>query len=302
MVKKVLVTGAAGFVGRYVAKEFSKVGAEVVGIGRGKFPDFKAWGVSEWHEADISMEALTEFAGKPDIIIHCAGGASVGYSVEYPRQDFCLTVDATSALLDYVRIYSPESRLVYPSSAAVYGQVSSEPIQEISQTSPISPYGIHKLMAENLCKMYADRYGLSISIMRLFSIYGAGLRKQLLWDACNKISENNFSFFGTGKETRDWLHVLDVAKLLLVAADHANQLCPVMNGGSGVGVSVEKVLRMLMHGLKCQQSPIFSSEAKSGDPDTLISNSTLLRELGWSPCMNLEDGIAAYVEWYQQCH
>jgi UDP-glucose 4-epimerase len=299
--KTVLVTGAAGFIGRYVAKEFSDHGYDVAGMGWGKFPDHQIWGISCWHECEVTLETLCAFADKPDVIVHCAGGSSVGYSVEYPRQDFCLTVDATSYVLEYIRLHSPLSRLLYPSSAAVYGQVNTVPISEHEPTCPISPYGVHKLMAEQLCQMYARRYGLSVAIVRLFSVYGDGLRKQLLWDACNKVSKGDLTFFGTGKEIRDWLHASDVAQLLTVAEKCASQSCPVINGGTGIGVNVETVLQLLMHAMGCQQAPVFSSTIKEGDPDALVSDITSASQLGWSPTIQLQTGIAAYVDWYKRC-
>ena len=97
MVKQqVLITGAAGFIGRHVAREYSNQGWKVVGIGRGDFFDYKSYGVSEWHRCDISLVTLCEFGGKPDVIIHCAGGASVGFSVDNPAADFDSTVRVTS--------------------------------------------------------------------------------------------------------------------------------------------------------------------------------------------------------------
>ena len=300
MNRKVLITGAAGFVGRYVAKEFSDNGFEVVGVGWGKFPDYGSWGLSAWYEAEISMETLCEFAGKPDVIVHCAGGSSVGYSVEHPRQDFCLTVDTTSYVLEYIRLYSPASRLVYPSTAAVYGQIESIPISENAPLSPISPYGVHKLMAESLCRLYSKNYHINVSIVRLFSIYGEGLRKQLLWDACRKFSDGVSDFFGTGEEVRDWLHVQDAARLLTLAADHASDECLVVNGGSGVGVAVKDILQTLSSSMVLDCLPEFTSKIKEGDPDVMEADILNARSWGWAPKKDWQSGVSDYAAWYLQ--
>ncbi len=296
----VLVTGACGFIGRHVARYFSNNGYEVAGLGWGKFPDHAQWGVTRWYEAQVSLETLCEFAGKPDVIVHCAGGSSVGDSIEHPRHDFGLTVDATSNLLEFVRLYTPESRVVYPSSAAVYGQVQKVPICESDSLNPVSPYGVHKRMAESLCQMYSMRFGVHVAIVRLFSIYGAGLRKQLLWDACNKFSSGNSEFFGTGNEVRDWLHVEDVAELLFLAARYADD-SPVLNGGAGAGVAIKDILSCVGHCFEPNMVPHFSSRQKEGDPDTYIADISKASGWKWAPSIDWHEGITSYVEWYKQC-
>lgn len=298
---KVLITGAAGFVGRYVAKAYAEHGYSVVGMGWGKFPDYETWGLSAWHEAEVSLESLGEYAGKPDVIVHCAGGASVGNSVEHPRQDFCQTVDATSHVLEFIRLHSPETRLVYPSSAAVYGQVKTSPISESSVYNPVSPYGTHKMMAEQLCQMYANRYDISVAVVRLFSIYGDGLRKQLLWDACNKLSQGNGDFFGTGEEIRDWLHVSDAAQLLFTANQYTSVACPVVNGCTGKGVKVKDVLKLVCDGLGVACSLKFSSAPKDGDPNVLVGDVAKVTSWTWQPEVDIAVGILSYCKWYQSC-
>ena len=299
--KRVLITGAAGFVGRYVAKEFSKQGYDVIGMGWGKFPDYADWELSAWYEAEVSLEMLCEYANQPDVIVHCAGGASVGNSVQRPRQDFCQTVDATSHVLEYIRLHSPQTKLIYPSSAAVYGNVKASPIAESTPYNPVSPYGVHKMMAEQLCQLYASRYELSIAVVRLFSIYGEGLRKQLLWDACNKLSVGETSFFGSGEEIRDWLHVSDAARLLCLASEQASSLYTVVNGGSGKGVKVKDILHCLCDAMNVEKELVFSSVQKDGDPNVLLADHTMALSWGWSSQLELKQGISSYVQWFKQC-
>ena len=298
MHRKILVTGAAGFIGRHISKEFAWNKCKVIGMGWGNFPEHEAWGISTVHECEVSLETLCEFADKPDVIVHCAGGASVGYSVDHPKQDFALTVDTTSSVLEYIRLYSPNTKLVYPSSAAVYGQVSSEPIQEKNYLEPVSPYGTHKLFAESLCRMYAENYGLLISIVRFFSIYGEGLRKQLLWDACCKFTKGRHDFFGSGEEIRDWLHVHDATKLLYLAEAHASNQCVIVNGGAGRGVKVKNILRRIALSLGTEAVPEFTSEKKAGDPDALVANISSAQTWDWEPQVSWEKGVDDYAKWF----
>ncbi len=301
MTNTVLVTGAAGFIGRHVAREFANRGWQVIGMGRGNWLDWQSFGISTWHCCEVTLEELVKRAGQPDVIVHCAGGASVGFSVEEPYQDFIKTVDTMAQVLEFIRKHSPDTKLVYPSSAAVYGQVTQLPIVEESPLNPVSPYGVHKKMAESLCKLYAHQYGVSVAIVRLFSIYGAGLNKQLLWDACQKFAHGDSVFFGTGEEIRDWLHVDDVANLLFIAADKTTTQCPVANAGSGLGVSVKDILQQLGDQLGCTNDAVFSSKAKAGDPNAYIADIAAARAWQWVPAISWRAGVADYVNWYKQC-
>lgn len=296
--KQILITGAAGFIGRHVAAEYAKRGMRVVGIGRGGWTDWRHYGISSWHRCEVTLDSLVEYAGTPDVIVHCVGGASVGFSVQEPYQDFIQTVQTMAQMLEFMRLYAPQARLVYPSSAAVYGQVEQLPISEDSPLQPISPYGVYKQMAEDLCQLYARQYHLFMAVVRLFSVYGEGLRKQLLWDACCKLQQGKSEFFGTGEEIRDWLHIADAAKLIALAAEHASSECPVLNGGSGEGVSVKSVLQHLSEQLGSNLQPRFSSEQKEGDPTAYIANIKIAQQFGWMPEIDWRKGVADYAKWF----
>lgn len=297
----VLITGAAGFIGRHVVREFADKGWHVIGLGRGDWLDWRDYGLAAWHSTDVRLDSLLEYAGKPDALVHCAGGASVGFSVDQPAVDFDLTVRTTSLVLEFIRVHSPSTRLVYPSSAAVYGQVKILPIIEETPLSPVSPYGLHKQMAEALCQLYASQFGVSVAIVRLFSIYGTGLRKQLLWDACRKLQQRECEFFGTGEEVRDWLHVEDAAKLLFAAIQNAASTCPVVNAGSGLGVPVKEILRHVSNQFGFGITPKFSSKSKVGDPNAYIADISKVSAWNWEPEINWHEGVAEYVDWYKKC-
>jgi len=298
---KVLITGAYGFIGRHVAREYSSRGWHVTGIGHGEWSNWHDYGLTEWHKADVTLDSLLTLSNYPDVIIHCAGGASVGFSVEQPAIDFDLTVRTTSNVLEFIRLYSPSTKLVYPSSAAVYGQVEALPITEDMPLNPVSPYGTHKQMSEILCQLYSRQYNLSVAIVRMFSIYGPELRKQLLWDACQKLHQDDYAFFGTGEEIRDWLHVDDVSKLLYVASQNATVDCPVVNAGKGMGVKVKNILEQLCGQYESNIKPTFSSTFKPGDPNAYISDISKASAWGWTPLVNWQEGISEYVDWYNKC-
>ncbi len=299
MSKISLVTGAYGFIGRHVARQMAADGWRVIGLGHGAWTkeEWEAWGVDEWHTAEITLENLITYAVEPDVIVHCAGSGSVGFSMTHPYQDFQRTVATTLAVLEYARLHAPKAKISYPSSAGVYGVADKLPIAESDPLSPASPYGVHKRMSEDLCKSYAKNFGITVAMTRLFSVYGVGLRKQLLWDASQKINNDENEFFGSGEEIRDWLHVEDAASLLIAAAEHASAKCPVVNGGSGVGVTVKEVLTDLFACFERSDAPKFSGIVRSGDPLGYQADIAQASSWGWQPAKDRKQSIAEYVTW-----
>jgi UDP-glucose 4-epimerase len=301
MTSTVLVTGAFGFLGRHVARACAQAGQTVRGIGHGSWTrvEWRAWGLSEWHDADLTLEAIVSYGGEPDLILHCAGSGSVGFSLSHPSQDFDRTVVTTREVLEYVRFHCPRTRIVLPSSASVYGNAAQVPIPVTAPLKPVSPYGVHKQMAEELCLCYARHFGISIAIVRLFSVYGIGLRKQLIWDAFTKLSRGQAVFGGTGKETRDWLHVDDAARLLLAAGSTTGESPLIINGATGTGVPTRQIVDTIARAFGCADRVEFSGSSRPGDPVHLVADMAGLETLDWRPSRNLAVELAACVDWFK---
>jgi UDP-glucose 4-epimerase len=300
--RTVLVTGANGFLGRHVSRSAARHGDRVIGIGHGDWTEetWRTWGLAEWHELDVTVASLVAHAGTPDLVVHCAGSSSVGFSFENPAQDFDRTVGTTIEVLEHIRTTTPGTALVYPSSAAVYGRVSELPIIETHQLDPISPYGVHKKMAEDLCRSYAGQFGIRVAIVRLFSAYGVELRKQLLWDACRKAMAGDLRFAGNGRETRDWVNAEDVAGLLLLAGDHAAPDAPTVNGATGQEVAIEEILGVLFEALGTTGQPEFTGAGRPGDPERYAGDPSRARGWGWSPRRSWAEGVREYARWFRE--
>lgn len=302
----VWVTGAHGFIGRVLCSKLKALGYLVGGIGHGAWPqsEFKKVGIDSWVNGDIStgnLQLLRSNLGVPDIIFHLAGGSSVGAAIAQPKEDFNKTVGATVEVFEWIRENQVDTRVVAVSSAAVYGGTHKGPIDVSAQLIPYSPYGQHKLMMENLCRSYGDSYGISSVIGRLFSVYGAGLKKQLLWDLCVKAENEStrIELGGTGEEIRDWLHVNDAVNSLIHLASFASPSCKVFNLGSGTGTSVLNIAKLLISFFPISggqvKSITFTGKARPGDPFSLIASDPLRLDV---PGMELARGIQDYVHWY----
>lgn len=298
----ILVTGANGFLGRHVSRIAAQQGNLVIGLGHGDWAEetWRDWGLSAWHELDVTLASLVAHASRPDLIVHCAGSSSVGFSFDNPAQDFERTVGTTLEVLEFMRTCAHDTALVYPSSAAVYGNANVLPIVEESPLAPISPYGVHKMIAEDLCRSYGRTFGLSVAIVRIFSAYGIGLRKQLLWDASRKALAGDFRFAGSGQETRDWVNAEDIARLLLIAGDNAGSETPIVNGASGTEVANQSILELLFESLGANRGPEFTGHARSGDPDRYAGDPARASAWGWAPRRPWQEGVREYARWYRE--
>lgn len=298
---RVLVTGAHGFLGRHVASYFKSNGYEVIGMGHGQWdsvnPD--AYGIDQWIGAEIEYRSLSKITRKLDCVVHCAGGSSVGSSIMAPHVEFERTVSSTINVLEYIRIKQPSARLVLPSSAAVYGEVEDKQICESEPLAPVSPYGFYKKITEELCDSYSRNFNLSVSVIRYFSIYGVGLKRQLIWDACKKLSAGNQEaiFYGTGEETRDWINVGDAVALIYLAA-HVCDKYIVVNGGSGNRMTVLDILKNIKILVGSRTKIIMNGEKKEGDPMYYWANIEKQQSYGWRLQKDLENGLKEFTRWF----
>jgi UDP-glucose 4-epimerase len=303
----VWVTGANGFIGRYLARALADAGHVVHGIGHGAVSELEKQrlGLATWLNGEIDASSLNELAaayGRPDRVFHLAGGSSVGLSIAHPLEDFSRTVACSARLLEWIRVSAPECYVMVASSAAVYGTDHGGRIREDASLAPMSPYGEHKMMMEQLCRSYAMSFGIRSTIVRLFSVYGQNLRKQLLWDICCRLrsGERSLVLGGTGNEVRDWTEVRDVVRLLRKIGElPPPATCRVMNGGSGLGTTVAGIAGILTRHWGCDVSLRYSGIVRAGDPFSLLADDATLSSLPFDWQIPVDRGVADYVSWFK---
>jgi UDP-glucose 4-epimerase len=272
-----LVTGHRGFLGSHVVAQLEAAGMDVVGAGR---PD-----------VEIPSPAFTVLLerARPDLVVHCAGPASVPASLEQPELDRTGAVDVLRALLERL----DGSRLLLVSSAAVYGDPERLPVDEDSPLSPVSPYGRHRVQAERL----AAESGVPLAIARVFSAYGEGLRRQVLWDVARRaLAGGPVELSGNGTETRDFIHAHDVARAVAAIASGSAFEGEVVNVGTGVETSIAHLAELITAELGVADAR-FTGVGRPGDPTRWCADITRLRRLGFEPMIPIEGGAAAYARW-----
>lgn len=300
MNKKILITGAKGFLGSNVSKYFKNLGYETYGIGHGglSIEESQNIGLDYWKKDDISIQSISEFDQKFDLIVHCGGSGSVGFSVKHPYDDFRKTVDGTLEVLEYMRLYNKKAHFIYPSSPAVQGEHPNTPMKEEYVGKPTSPYGYHKKIAEDLCQSYSEKYDLKVSVIRLFSVYGKGLKKQLLWDAYHKIKDakDKVTFWGIGEETRDFIHIDDVLSIIIKLLNNDNKFI-ILNGGTGDKHTIKDVVELIRNLVNPKINIKFNNQVNIGNPIYYWADLEKLKRYDFEANIKLEDGIKSFISW-----
>lgn len=283
------VTGAAGFIGARVARRFRMAGWRVVEIGRG------ARDVDCTIDRGVLRQVINE-RGVPSAVYHAAGVGTVRHAEAEPKGAYRDILAATEALRDQLEVDAPRARVIYPSSAAVYGAVDS-PMKEKGDCNPVSLYGQLKARAEDILL----KSSLPVICFRLFSVYGRGLRKQLPWELGQKLwraatDGHEVTLAGTGFEQRDFIHIDDVAEAAVQAAEGKVEHLT-CNLGTGYATPIAEVAATMRRCLGVRQVVNFTRETRPGDPVALVADTGLQRAHGFHPAVPLHEGLPDYCRW-----
>jgi len=301
MSKSVLVTGVAGFLGRHIARHFAREGWRVLGVDE-VAPENVPLSFVEYHRMQLPGAAFADLlrAKSPQVCVHAAGRASVGLSLEDPAADFHGNTVLVFALLDALRRHAPACRFLLLSSAAVYGDPATLPVTEAHEVRPLSPYGYHKRQAELLCEEFSRLYSVPTACARIFSAYGPGLRRQVVWDICEKVlSTGKLPLHGTGAESRDFIHAADIAQALRILATAAPCEGEIYNVASGREVTIAELAHALLNALGSPAQPQFDGRATPGNPLRWCADISKIAALGFTPSVKFETGIGAVARWAQ---
>lgn len=293
---KILIVGSKGFIGSACYAYFSRQ------------PDIELFGADVVVEYDDPSYFLIDASNADykdifkhqqfDWCINCAGAASVPDSFVHPSRDYLLNVHLLVQLLNAIKDENNRCKLIQLSSAAVYGNPQLLPITEQHELNPLSPYGIHKKQAEELCCLYNKYFGISTFVLRLFSAFGAGLKKQLFWDLYKKsISVEDLILFGSGKETREFIHVDDIAAAIYAVVRSAVTGFRIINIANGRSITIKEAAGTFLKHIGFTGKLMFNGAPRLGDPLYWQADTTLLNGLGYKQTISFEEGIKDYCKW-----
>ena len=301
--KTVMITGVQGYIGSHIAKAFKSVGWAVTGLDIVEEKSHIKPYVDKFMKIDYTNHIMTEAYIKnvmPAVIVHCGGTSLVGPSMKDPDTYYRNNVAGTVSFLDsimkaYVGLEMPT--ILFSSSAGVYGNPKTSPIQESKQTKPMSPYGQTKLIIEHMLHDYYEAHRLPSVSFRFFNAAGAstglgqdpGATHIIARIMESKINGDTFTLFGTDYNTpdgtciRDYVHVKDIAQAHVMAVtEHSVQGAEVYNLGTAEGYSNQQIIdECIAH---CGEFEYNKGERRLGDPDRLIANASKIKKaFGWEP-------------------
>ncbi len=296
---KILVIGAKGFIGSNIYDFFSEShdawGADIT-------PDDANDKYFLLRKENTSFEHIFK-NHQFDVCINASGNGSVPISLNLPVFDFELNVTNTIKILDALRTHNPKCKFIYLSSAAVYGNPEKLPVKEDSLIKPLSPYGWHKLYAEQICKEYYYLYNLQTINLRLFSVYGPHLRKQLFWDTYQKcLHSKNIELFGSGNETRDFIYIADLVQAVNCVVERGLFNGEAVNVASGLETTIREAATIFCSEIDPQIKVSFNKIVKPGDPLNWRADIEVLSGFGFKPIYTINEGLKATVKWLKEIH
>jgi UDP-glucose 4-epimerase len=294
---KILIIGSKGFIGRHCVNYFSKFYTVYqcdVGVD---------YSTSNYYQIDATNADYNELfqLNKFDFCINCSGAASVSDSIIRPHRDFTLNTVNVFKQLDAIRQFNTNCKYINISSAAVYGNPIELPITEEHKLKPISPYGLHKKMAEDICREFHSIYNLNTCSLRVFSAYGLGLQKQLFWDLYQKTKKSSkVELFGTGLESRDFINVLDLMNAIYTVIKNSDFKNNIINVANGEELTIKFVVDTFYDLLEENINYDFNGEIRHGDPVNWVADISKLKSLGYKQEVSLKSGLTAYIKWLRE--
>jgi UDP-glucuronate 4-epimerase len=309
---RVLVTGAAGFIGSRLSRALLERGDEVVGLDN--LNDYYPLALKELHLADLLPHARFRFIRgdlrnaeavqrifadqQPDAVAHMAAMAAVRYSIKHPLIYGEVNVQGTLNLMEAARSIG-RPRMVLASTGSVYGSDTPTPFQVTAAAAhPLAPYPASKRAMELFAHSYQHLYGLPITVFRFFNVYGPHGRPDMMpWQWAQQIHRGApITLFNGGRMHRDWTYIDDVVSGLLAALDRGLSW-EILNLGRGCPVENVEFVRVLERLLE-REAVIVDAPAPASEPAITFADVSRTRELlGYEPQVSVEEGLARFVAW-----
>jgi UDP-glucose 4-epimerase len=301
---KTLVTGGAGFIGSNLVRLLVEEGHEVTVLDNllsGHRTNLDPLAGIRFVEGDIRDSATLDTAtAGAELVFHLAASVGNKRSIEFPIDDAEINVVGTARVLEAARRHGAR-KLVFSSSAGIFGELMTVPIREDHPAEPVSPYGASKLGAEKLCLSYAKLYPLECVCLRYFNVYGVNQRYDAYGNvipifARRILRDEPVTIFGDGEQTRDFVNVRDLARANYQAG-LSRGLSGAFNIGAASRISISDLAK-LMYAIAGRQPNVTHAPPREGDVRHSLADISAARaSFGFRPTVALEEGIREYLDW-----
>jgi nucleoside-diphosphate-sugar epimerase len=281
--KQVMVTGSSGFIGKHLVAKLEEAGASILQVCRGE-------------KRDVTEPRTLGELPDVELIYHLAAVTHVPFSFQNPLETYCVNLTGTLNVLEFAR-QRHIRRLVFVSSY-VYGKPRYLPIDERHPLQPTNPYARSKVLGEELCRAYHDDYGLAVSIVRPFNVYGPGQAKKFLIPTIlHQMLHSEKVILKDPHPKRDFIHVQDIVTALLRVVDANLPSYLVLNLGSGHSYSAKEIAGKILSNCGKKVNLYFTGEQRGNEIMDCVADISVGRHLlGWDPRIDLDEGLADLVE------
>jgi len=310
--KVIVVTGASGYIGSSLVNELSKYSVKLIRISRKKLVPI--FGIEDWILDLNESSSWSKIVGESDIIFHLAGNTSIYEAEANPEKSLTSTLFPITNLINSARFLGCTPRVIFASTATVYGITETFPVTELTKPQPITMYDLHKLFAEQQLSMASHNSIISLASLRLANVYGPSLTESKAVDrgVLSKVTKTRFAggnlkVFGNGSYLRDYVYIDDVVSAFLHAGvtDKAEST---FNVASGISTTVKEVFNLISIEVEKITGVTGVTENVSWPKDVnriekrnyITSFEKIKSVAGWSPKISLEEGIRRLVKHYSE--
>lgn len=302
---KALVTGGSGFIGSNVSKMLLSKGVEVVvfdNLSSGNYDNIRELNVNFIKGDILDKEAIKDACKGVDVVFHLAASVGRQRSIDHPQLDSEINLIGTINVLEGMRANGVK-KIVYSSSAAIFGELQSTEIDENHPQNADSPYGVSKLAAEKMILSYSEIYDITAVCLRYFNIYGVNQRYDLYGNVIPIFAHRLFAgepllIYGDGTQTRDFVNVYDVARANVMAGLEYGKT-EVFNLGSGESITINKLAQMMQEISGIDNGINYLPERKADVKHCKANANKVAEKMQFKTVVSLEKGLAEYIDWYK---
>lgn len=301
----ILVTGGCGFIGSHIVDTLINNGHNVIVVDNLSTGNIKNLNnKAKFYNIDIQSEELKEVFSRetPQVVYHQAAQVDIQYSIKNPSLDARVNIEGTIKVLECMVDYNVD-KIIYASSAAIYGIPKYLPVDEDHIKSPISFYGISKYTPEYYINVFSKLYGFKFSILRYANVYGERQDNKgeggvvSIFRHMIKNGESPI-IFGSGEQIRDFIYVKDVANANLCVLNKGDN--NIFNVSTSQGITVNSLLNEILNIYGKDIEPIYKEERQGDIFESILSNNKLVRETGWVPKYDLHQGLKETIQYYKE--